>query len=224
MLKKKSGITLIALVITIIVLLILAGISIQMVVAKNGVIGGATDASEETRDNEEGERVKLAVDDSYLEGKGTLSKRSIREALSNEFGEEKVTDETLIGEEEGPWTFKGERKTYKIDEYGEVDEYIDIDNDTDTGTDSNADISKYVDVGDYVDYHPTYMDKNGKSLVSEDKLTYKSKKGEGSSHGNGSKEQVFKATENEKWRVLDIKDDGTLEIISENIISNDSNG
>ena len=38
MLKQKKGITLVALVITIIVLLILAGVSISMVVGDNGVL------------------------------------------------------------------------------------------------------------------------------------------------------------------------------------------
>ena len=38
MLKNKRGITLIALVVTIVVLLILAGISISLIVDKNGII------------------------------------------------------------------------------------------------------------------------------------------------------------------------------------------
>ena len=38
MLKNKKGITLIALVVTIVVLLILAGISISLIVDKNGII------------------------------------------------------------------------------------------------------------------------------------------------------------------------------------------
>ena len=41
--KRQKGITLIALVITIIVLLILAGVSISLVVGNNGILGRAED-------------------------------------------------------------------------------------------------------------------------------------------------------------------------------------
>ena len=43
--KNKRGITLIALIITIIVLLILAGVSISLVVGDNGVLNQAKNAS-----------------------------------------------------------------------------------------------------------------------------------------------------------------------------------
>ena len=46
--KNNKGITLVALVITIIVLLILAGVSISMVVGENGVLSRATNAATET--------------------------------------------------------------------------------------------------------------------------------------------------------------------------------
>ena len=47
--KKKEGITLIALVITIIVLLILAGITIELTLGDNGIIAKARKASIATR-------------------------------------------------------------------------------------------------------------------------------------------------------------------------------
>ena len=46
--KKKGGITLIALVVTIIVLLILAGISISMLTGQNGILNRASEAKENT--------------------------------------------------------------------------------------------------------------------------------------------------------------------------------
>ena len=45
--KKKQGITLIALVITIIVLIILAGVSINLVLGENGIITMAKRAKED---------------------------------------------------------------------------------------------------------------------------------------------------------------------------------
>ena len=46
--KKEKGITLIALVVTIIVLIILAGVSINILVGDNGIITQAQKAKEET--------------------------------------------------------------------------------------------------------------------------------------------------------------------------------
>ena len=55
--KKEKGITLIALVVTIVVLLILAGVSISMLTGENGIITQAQEAKEET--SYEGAREKL---------------------------------------------------------------------------------------------------------------------------------------------------------------------
>lgn len=44
MFKKEKGITLIALVVTIIVLLILAGVAISLTIGQNGIFGKAQDA------------------------------------------------------------------------------------------------------------------------------------------------------------------------------------
>ena len=49
MLKKNGGITLIALVITIIVLLILAGVSIAMLTGENGLLNRTTDAADKEK-------------------------------------------------------------------------------------------------------------------------------------------------------------------------------
>ena len=59
--KNQKGITLIALVITIIVLLILAGVSIAMLTGQNGILTQAQNASEATLRGEIEESVKLAV-------------------------------------------------------------------------------------------------------------------------------------------------------------------
>ena len=71
-LRNKKGITLIALVITIIVLLILAGVSITMISSQDGILGKATNAKESQRDATELERVKLAVQSALVDGEGTI--------------------------------------------------------------------------------------------------------------------------------------------------------
>ncbi len=58
-LGRNKGITLIALVVTIIVLLILAGISIAMLTGQNGILNRASEAKEKTRVAQEDENEKL---------------------------------------------------------------------------------------------------------------------------------------------------------------------
>ena len=61
MLKNNKGITLIALVITIIVLLILAGVSIAMLTGQNGILNQAGRAGDETARAEVLERVNMEL-------------------------------------------------------------------------------------------------------------------------------------------------------------------
>lgn len=68
MFKKEKGITLVALVITIIVLLILAGVTISLVVRDNGVINKARDAktnmgNAQNRENEELQNLSNYMDE-----------------------------------------------------------------------------------------------------------------------------------------------------------------
>lgn len=60
-LKKKSGITLIALVITIIVLIILAGVTISLVVSENGLLDRAKYAKEEYNYAQSKERLEIQI-------------------------------------------------------------------------------------------------------------------------------------------------------------------
>ena len=61
MLKNNKGITLIALVITIIVLLILAGVSIAMLTGDNGILTQATKAKTDTNTAEIVERINMEL-------------------------------------------------------------------------------------------------------------------------------------------------------------------
>ena len=58
--KKQKGITLIALIITIIVLLILAGVSISLVVGQNGILEKSQEAVTETKKASIEEQIQLA--------------------------------------------------------------------------------------------------------------------------------------------------------------------
>ena len=59
--KNQSGITLVALVVTIVVLLILAGVSINLVLGENGLITQTKEAREQTKSAEVNEKVKWIV-------------------------------------------------------------------------------------------------------------------------------------------------------------------
>lgn len=100
--KNQKGITLIALVITIIVLLILAGVSIAMLTGDNGIITKATEATTNTKRGEAKEAVRLGVATIITENEGTLDKNTItkdnlkaaiQEANSN--AEVKITEEDM---------------------------------------------------------------------------------------------------------------------------------
>ena len=73
MLKNNKGITLIALVITIIVLLILAGVSIAMLTGNNGILTQANTAKTDTEKAEVVDRVNMAIQAAYADSleKGT---------------------------------------------------------------------------------------------------------------------------------------------------------
>ena len=75
MLKRNKGITLIALVITVIVLIILAGVAISMLSGENGILNKAAEAKEKTEQAVYEENIRLAVNEYYLDinRKETLS-------------------------------------------------------------------------------------------------------------------------------------------------------
>lgn len=65
--RNQRGITLIALVITIIVLLILAGVSIAMLTGDNGILTKSTESRDETEKAEISEKVNMAIQAAYAD-------------------------------------------------------------------------------------------------------------------------------------------------------------
>ena len=82
--RKTSGITLIALVVTIVVLLILAGITISLVFGSNGVIKKAQEANENTQISQVREQLELAKGPEYIEGNGRYNPDSYFERIEAE--------------------------------------------------------------------------------------------------------------------------------------------
>ncbi len=104
MLRKERGITLIALVITIIVLLILAGVTIAMVVGDNGILTRAKEAKSATEIAEENEKRELARAEAAMNMENTTYEGVTIPAgfaPTRIDGENKVEDGLVITDSEG---------------------------------------------------------------------------------------------------------------------------
>lgn len=88
-LQDRKGITLIALVITIIILLILAGVSIAMLAGENGLIARVQKAKLDTEIAKVEEIAKLRLQAAYIEGLGTVSDETAKTAVMAELATQK---------------------------------------------------------------------------------------------------------------------------------------
>ena len=129
--KENKGITLIALVITIIVLLILAGVTIATLTGENGILSRATDAREQTELADEEEKVKLSATGALAkENGGEISQTSLEEELGKYFENGQYAVEPGINEDgtEGYIVTITENdpngRKYFIDKNGNVEDYI----------------------------------------------------------------------------------------------------
>ena len=100
--RLEKGITLIALVITIIVLLILAGVSIAMLTGENGILKQATNAKNATDKSEFEEQVSLAVMAAKTNKTGSINTSDLETELNKISGAEI----TKSANNELPWTVK----------------------------------------------------------------------------------------------------------------------
>ena len=82
--KEERGITLIALVVTIVVLLILAGITISLVFGSNGVIQKAQDSKEQTEIGEMREKLEMAKVPVYADGNGSYKVQDYWDRIESE--------------------------------------------------------------------------------------------------------------------------------------------
>ena len=85
--KQVKGITLLALVVTIIVLLILAGVSIATLTGDNGILTRAQDAKDKTEQAKDIEKISLAVSEAQIGENGyqKLDQNNLQEAIDNQF-------------------------------------------------------------------------------------------------------------------------------------------
>ena len=94
MFKKERGITLVALVVTIVVLLILAGVSISMVLGNNGIVTKAKET-------------QTAQDKAYAEDVVESGLKAVQiEVLSNTLPTDKIAEVAYVVEKIGDPAFK----------------------------------------------------------------------------------------------------------------------
>ena len=115
--KTTNGITLIALVITIIVLLILAGVTIATLTGENGILTRASEASEQTEIAEEEEAIRLAYSGVLADNNGSgVSASELQDELRNNGYNATVTDNG-----DGTFTVKFESgREYTINADGSI--------------------------------------------------------------------------------------------------------
>lgn len=127
--NKIEGVTLIALVVTIVVLLIIAGISINMITSDNGIIDKSQSAKGETEKASEQEVLEVSVIQAMeLDRQGKIQYDNLKKELDNNIGNQKYS---LIENYDGfIVTFTKSSRKYVIDEDGNIKEYEKSDTDT----------------------------------------------------------------------------------------------
>lgn len=197
--RKERGITLIALIVTIIVLLILAGVSIATLTGENGILIQARTIKEETRCASVENALKIwKLSQKLYNSKGETTNQALTELLSDLQKQELLTgEETIAIQETGKITIGGKTIVFEDIEWVETAEGI-----------TNGRVT--VHIGDYINYDHT----DGATITSV--TSYSSE--------NGYEDQVFKLNSyTDKWRVLGVEN-GELLLISSDVIVPDSGG
>ena len=189
MLRNKKGITLIALVVTIVVLLILAGVTISLLLDENGIIAKSKDARNANRAGAIKEEITLWKADKFAADNGAGSHESMDDFLARLKTRGLISDEDIA-------TIKDTRKL----QVGK--ETIVFPSDAKTLVQAFKD--NEIKVGDYLNYND-YVDetKTCTTLTNE----------------NGWADQKYTATKNTYWQVLGLDSTGEkLMLISQSPI------
>lgn len=117
--KNNKGITLIALVVTIIVLLILAGVSIAMLTGQNGILNRASEASYKSKLQDAAETISFAAtdaittlyDNAYAKGTATAEDADVIKAVIKAYGD--TTVDSSVSKSETP-TYADGTPSYNV--------------------------------------------------------------------------------------------------------------
>ena len=214
-LNKERGITLIALVITIIVLLILAGVAISMLSGENGILNQAANAKDQTGTGSTDEAVKLAALAAISNASYSVDESVLISELDSQIGAGKYT----ITDTEDGWEIVVTKTNnhYVVTGKGEVKTlawYY-----TEDGTQITNGTQK-ITLGDTIDYNPI-------AGLTVDATTGAYKQYESKVEKNGNSLQIFKLENNTEttgqkltWKVLGTDEDGNILIMPTECIKN----
>ena len=202
--KKENGITLIALVVTIVVLIILAGISISMLTGENGIINQAQKAKEETEIGEEKEAISVAylgasakkqvgnvtAEDMQDEFDYNGTKANASGNINVQFTESKRWYKVNGGKVDGPYE--------NIPQMSLVDMFKQAQEDNCGLTHETCSNENHLHVGDYLNYKPNL---GNTATVSSSETGY-------------SEDQTYTVDTNTTWRILGLSEDGTQILIT----------
>ena len=189
MLKTQKGITLIALVVTIVVLLILAGVTISLLLDENGIITKSKDARNANRAGAIKEEITLWKADKFAADNGAGSHESMDDFLARLKTRGLISDEDIA-------TIKDTRKL----QVGK--ETIVFPSDAKTLVQAFKD--NEIKVGDYLNYND-YVDETKTCTTTTNE--------------NGWADQKYTATKNTYWQVLGLDSTGEkLMLISQSPI------
>ena len=90
--RKEKGITLVALVVTVIILLILASVTLSMLTGDNGIISKAREAKEKTEIAEWEERIDLAI----IEVKSEKRNPSLEDVIDKFYDNDIIDDKKMM--------------------------------------------------------------------------------------------------------------------------------
>ena len=194
--NRNGGITLIALVITIIVLLILAGVAIATLTGDNGILTQANNAKTKTKEAEEKEAIMLGYNDWKIA------------TIQDEEANLNVEGATVTGNATDGWeiTFPSGRK-YNLSGDGEFGFGGSWKQEGETITNADGVTLK---VGDYVAYDPT-------AGANANDLIYSSPLSKTGADSNQDFNAVTYKNAGYGWRVLGVKN-GKVRLISEEFV------
>ena len=196
--RKNHGITLISLVVTVVVLLILAAISIGVLTGNNGILNQSILAKEDTEIAGEKETVEMSA--AQAAGKdvyGNIVEENLREQLDINIGEGEYNLELV--DDRFKITYIESNRSYLVDASGNVETVV---------------IEEVVNreglkVGDYINYIP---DENTEGYTT-DKLTYEITGSSGNKNAITQDQQYAKDGTGMAWQILRIYADGSMDLI-----------
>ena len=168
---KEKGITLIALIVTIIVLLILAGISIGTISGKNGIINKAQTAKDDTQRSQWEEQIDVAIIDAESKNR----KPSMNDVIEELKNKNIINDASQVNEQTG--TITTNKPVYDIE--GKLDDYLGITAEM-IADDENKDKYYGAIIDNYTcqnsegvnNWKIFYADKNNIYIIADDYIPY----------------------------------------------------